>query len=164
MDRMRALSLLSRTLHRVCHDQRSSRSRPRTSVYSAARETDTDQRFLTSGSHSIRTFTDIVPEHLYRPATYSFEGSGTVSPRRSHRSGRGSIVGSRPQQAGQQNPPAATEKKHVMKRRSLTFRLLFFSAAAVLVPAVWVSLIYRSISVRALEHSIQQGQTELARR
>ncbi len=51
-----------------------------------------------------------------------------------------------------------------MKRQSLTFRLLCFSAAAVVVPAVLISLIYRSISVRALERSIEQGQTELARR
>ena len=51
-----------------------------------------------------------------------------------------------------------------MKRRSLIFRLLVLSAAAVTLPALVISLMQRSISSHALQDSIQQQQTELARR
>jgi len=54
--------------------------------------------------------------------------------------------------------------KGLIRRRSLIFRLLLLSVAAVALPALLISAIYRSISSRALLESIQQQQTELARR
>jgi signal transduction histidine kinase len=52
----------------------------------------------------------------------------------------------------------------VIRRRSLTVRLLLLSVTAVVLPAILISAIYRSISSRALLESIEQNQTELARR
>src|ERR1017187_4177630 len=54
--------------------------------------------------------------------------------------------------------------KGLIRRRSLIVRLLLLSVAAVVLPALLISAIYRSISSRALLESIQQQQTELARR
>ena len=54
--------------------------------------------------------------------------------------------------------------KALFRRRSLTIRLLLLSVAAVVLPALLISAVYRSISSRALLESIQQDQTELARR
>ena len=54
--------------------------------------------------------------------------------------------------------------KGLIRRRSLIFRLLLLSVAAVALPALLISAVYRSISSRALLESIQQQQTELARR
>jgi signal transduction histidine kinase len=54
--------------------------------------------------------------------------------------------------------------KSLFRRRSLIVRLLLLSVAAVALPALLLSAIYRSISSRALLESIQQQQTELARR
>jgi signal transduction histidine kinase len=54
--------------------------------------------------------------------------------------------------------------KGLVRRRSLIFRLLLLSVAAVTLPALLISAVYRSISSRALLDSIQQQQTELARR
>jgi len=54
--------------------------------------------------------------------------------------------------------------KQLLRRRSLVFRLLLLSVAAVALPALLISAVYRSISSRALLESIQQQQTELARR
>jgi signal transduction histidine kinase len=54
--------------------------------------------------------------------------------------------------------------KSLIHRRSLIVRLLLLSVAAVALPALLISAIYRSISSRALLESIQEQQTELARR
>jgi len=54
--------------------------------------------------------------------------------------------------------------KGLIRRRSLIVRLLLLSVAAVVLPTLLISTIYRSISSRALLESIQQQQTELARR
>src|ERR1700747_533919 len=51
-----------------------------------------------------------------------------------------------------------------MSRRSLAFRLLCLSAAAVVFPALVITVILRSISSHALKSSIQQNQTEIAQR
>jgi len=52
----------------------------------------------------------------------------------------------------------------MIRRRSLIVRLLIFSVAAVVLPALLVSAIYRSISSHALLESIEEQQTELAQR
>ncbi len=54
--------------------------------------------------------------------------------------------------------------KGLIRRRSLIFRLLLLSVAAVVLPALLISAITRSISSRALLETIEQEQTELARR
>ena len=54
--------------------------------------------------------------------------------------------------------------KGLFRRRSLIFRLLLLSVAAVVLPALLISAVYRSISSYALLESIQREQTELARR
>src|SRR5437879_1139060 len=51
-----------------------------------------------------------------------------------------------------------------IRHRSLVDRLLVLSIAAVVLPAVLISAIYRSISSRVLLESIEREQTELARR
>ena len=52
----------------------------------------------------------------------------------------------------------------MMRRRSLVFRLLVLTAAAAIVPSLMISLVQRSIGSHALQISIQEQQTELARR
>lgn len=51
-----------------------------------------------------------------------------------------------------------------IRRHSLIVRLLLLSVAAVVVPALLISIVYRQISTRALLNNIEQRQTELARR
>jgi signal transduction histidine kinase len=52
----------------------------------------------------------------------------------------------------------------LIRRHSLVFRLLALTAAAAMLPALLIGLVFRSISSKALLESIQQQQTELARR
>ena len=54
--------------------------------------------------------------------------------------------------------------KGLFRRRSLIFRLLLLSVAAVVLPTVLISAIYHSISSRIILASIQEQQTEVARR
>jgi signal transduction histidine kinase len=51
-----------------------------------------------------------------------------------------------------------------MRRSTLVFRLVLLSATAVIFPALIISIVHRSVSSNALQASIQQHQTELARR
>lgn len=51
-----------------------------------------------------------------------------------------------------------------IRRHSLIVRLLLLSITAVVVPALLISIVYRSISSRALLKNIEERQTELGRR
>jgi signal transduction histidine kinase len=54
--------------------------------------------------------------------------------------------------------------KRLLRRRSLVFRLLLLSVAAVTLPALLISVVHRSISSRTLLRSIEQQQIEVSER